>query len=50
MVCVRAYAPTHTIFREFLAKPEQIQENIVFMVRIAYNDGRTNIPVHKGEA
>jgi hypothetical protein len=24
MVCVEAYAPTHTIFRDFLVRPEQI--------------------------
>ena len=29
MVCEGAYAPSHTIFREFLAKSEQIQKKIL---------------------
>ncbi len=32
MVCVGAYAPTHTIFRDFLARPEQIH---FFLGRLA---------------
>jgi hypothetical protein len=31
VVCVGAYAPTHTIFREYLSIPEEIQKTKIFL-------------------